>query len=149
MRRLTGIYSRCGRDKPIVLELKLVLALDFVDPEIVRKSKCGPIRFTGGHMSQQTVGCPMSNVKMRPFGEIPGFVAYSPLGRGILTANIAKIDDLAPDDWRRPQPWFQKSNFDRNLSPEIFRAAHQDLEACSREAGSVSRVEVKTEVRNL
>ena len=27
-----------------------------------------------------------------------GFVAYSPLGRGILTANITKIEDLAPDD---------------------------------------------------
>jgi aryl-alcohol dehydrogenase-like predicted oxidoreductase len=45
-----------------------------------------------------------------------GFVAYSPLGRGILTANITKTEDLAPDDWRHPQPWFQKSNLERNLS---------------------------------
>jgi aryl-alcohol dehydrogenase-like predicted oxidoreductase len=43
------------------------------------------------------------------------FVAYSPLGRGFLTGQITKIEDLAPDDWRRSNPRFQGGNFPRNL----------------------------------
>jgi aryl-alcohol dehydrogenase-like predicted oxidoreductase len=44
------------------------------------------------------------------------FVAYSPLGRGILTASITKIDDLAPDDFRRNNPRYAEANFDRNAA---------------------------------
>ncbi len=44
-----------------------------------------------------------------------GFVAYSPLGRGFLTGGIKRIDDLAPEDWRRKSPRFQGDNFARNL----------------------------------
>lgn len=42
-------------------------------------------------------------------------VAYSPLGRGFLAGRIQKLDDLAPDDWRRHNPRFQGENFTRNL----------------------------------
>jgi aryl-alcohol dehydrogenase-like predicted oxidoreductase len=44
-----------------------------------------------------------------------GFVAYSPLGRGFLTGEIASPDDFAPDDFRRNNPRFQGANFTRNL----------------------------------
>lgn len=44
-----------------------------------------------------------------------GFVAYSPLGRGFLTGQIKRIEDLAPDDYRRNNPRFQGENFQRNL----------------------------------
>jgi aryl-alcohol dehydrogenase-like predicted oxidoreductase len=44
-----------------------------------------------------------------------GFVPYSPLGRGFLTGRIKKVDDLAPDDFRRHSPRFSGENFDRNL----------------------------------
>jgi aryl-alcohol dehydrogenase-like predicted oxidoreductase len=44
-----------------------------------------------------------------------GFVAYSPLGRGFLTGQIKRREDLAPDDWRRHSPRFQGENFERNL----------------------------------
>src|SRR6476469_8686910 len=44
-----------------------------------------------------------------------GFVAYSPLGRGFLTGQIRKIEDLAADDFRRSNPRFQGENFNRNL----------------------------------
>lgn len=44
-----------------------------------------------------------------------GFVAYSPLGRGFLTGAFAKLDDLAPDDWRRKNPRFHEENFQKNL----------------------------------
>jgi aryl-alcohol dehydrogenase-like predicted oxidoreductase len=45
-----------------------------------------------------------------------GFVAYSPLGRGFLTGEIRRFEDLAPDDFRRLSPRFQGENFDRNLA---------------------------------
>ena len=44
-----------------------------------------------------------------------GFVAYSPLGRGFLTAKLKRLEDLSPDDWRRKSPRFQGGNFERNL----------------------------------
>ena len=44
-----------------------------------------------------------------------GFVAYSPLGRGFLSGQIRRYEDLAPDDWRRNNPRFQGENFARNL----------------------------------
>src|SRR5271170_5484956 len=44
-----------------------------------------------------------------------GFVAYSPLGRGFLTGQLKKFDDLAADDYRRFSPRFQGENFEKNL----------------------------------
>jgi aryl-alcohol dehydrogenase-like predicted oxidoreductase len=44
-----------------------------------------------------------------------GFLAYSPLGRGFLTGQIKKFEDLAPDDYRRFAPRFQGENFAKNL----------------------------------
>ncbi len=43
------------------------------------------------------------------------FVAYSPLGRGFLTGAFQKLEDLAPDDFRRNAPRFQPENFQKNL----------------------------------
>lgn len=45
-----------------------------------------------------------------------GFVAYGPLGRGLLTGAITSTDDLTADDWRRSSPRFQGESFDRNLA---------------------------------
>jgi aryl-alcohol dehydrogenase-like predicted oxidoreductase len=44
-----------------------------------------------------------------------GFVAYSPLGRGILSGTIRSPEDFEPDDARRTHPRFQGENFQRNL----------------------------------
>ncbi len=44
-----------------------------------------------------------------------GFVAYSPLGRGFLTGQLTRFEDLAPDDYRRTSPRFQGENFQKNL----------------------------------
>jgi aryl-alcohol dehydrogenase-like predicted oxidoreductase len=44
-----------------------------------------------------------------------GFVAYSPLGRAFLTGKIQKVEDLAPEDWRRLNPRFKKENLEHNL----------------------------------
>jgi aryl-alcohol dehydrogenase-like predicted oxidoreductase len=44
-----------------------------------------------------------------------GFVAYSPLGRGFLTGQFARFEDLPEDDYRRFSPRFQGENFQKNL----------------------------------
>jgi aryl-alcohol dehydrogenase-like predicted oxidoreductase len=44
-----------------------------------------------------------------------GFVPYSPLGRGFLTGQIKRFEDLEPDDYRRSSPRFQGENFQKNL----------------------------------
>jgi len=44
-----------------------------------------------------------------------GFLAYSPLGRGFLTGQIKRFEDLAPNDFRRHSPRFQGENFQKNL----------------------------------
>ena len=44
-----------------------------------------------------------------------GFVAYSPLGRGFLTGQILRFEDLPEDDFRRVSPRFQGENFEKNL----------------------------------
>ena len=43
------------------------------------------------------------------------FIAYSPLGRGFLTGQIKRFEDLAADDYRRTAPRFQGENFQKNL----------------------------------
>jgi aryl-alcohol dehydrogenase-like predicted oxidoreductase len=57
------------------------------------------------------------------------FVAYSPLGRGFLTGQFKKFEDLAGDDYRRFSPRFQGENFQKNL-------------------GLIARVEVLARERN-
>ncbi|GAC1648815.1 MAG: aldo/keto reductase [Acidobacteriaceae bacterium] len=44
-----------------------------------------------------------------------GFVAYSPLGRGFLTGQFKRFEDLPEGDYRRNSPRFQGDNFRRNL----------------------------------
>ena len=44
-----------------------------------------------------------------------GFVPYSPLGRGFLTGQFKKFEDLPADDYRRLAPRFQGENFQKNL----------------------------------
>ncbi|XP_075253403.1 uncharacterized protein LOC142345303 isoform X2 [Convolutriloba macropyga] len=45
-----------------------------------------------------------------------GIVAYSPLGKGLLTGTIKKIDDISEDDWRRIEyPICENHVFDHNV----------------------------------
>jgi aryl-alcohol dehydrogenase-like predicted oxidoreductase len=43
------------------------------------------------------------------------FVAYSPLGRGFLTGQFKRFEDLDTNDYRRHSPRFQGENFGKNL----------------------------------
>lgn len=42
-------------------------------------------------------------------------VPYAPLGRGVLTGALTKVEDLAADDFRRQSPRFADGNLERNL----------------------------------
>jgi aryl-alcohol dehydrogenase-like predicted oxidoreductase len=44
-----------------------------------------------------------------------GFVPFSPLGRGFLSGEIKRFDDLEADDYRRISPRFMGENFAKNL----------------------------------
>jgi aryl-alcohol dehydrogenase-like predicted oxidoreductase len=52
-----------------------------------------------------------------------GFVAYSPLGRGFLTGQFKRFEDLPADDYRRQSPRFQGDNFQKNL--DLVRRVEQ------------------------
>ncbi|MDT0455465.1 aldo/keto reductase [Streptomyces sp. DSM 41527] len=57
-----------------------------------------------------------------------GVVAYSPLGRGMLTGALASRDDLTAEDARRRWPRFSEANIDRNLRlVQAVRAAARAL----------------------
>lgn len=43
-----------------------------------------------------------------------GFVAYSPLGRGMLTGKITSTDEFDDTDFRKTNPRFMGQNFERN-----------------------------------
>jgi aryl-alcohol dehydrogenase-like predicted oxidoreductase len=45
-----------------------------------------------------------------------GVVPYSPVGRGLLTGDLATFRDLPEDDFRRGLPQFQGENLDRNIA---------------------------------
>ena len=57
------------------------------------------------------------------------YVAYAPLGRGLLTGRIRTVDDLAPNDPRRRHPRFQPENLAHNVK------LVEELEAIARGQG--------------
>jgi aryl-alcohol dehydrogenase-like predicted oxidoreductase len=59
-----------------------------------------------------------------------GLVAYSPIGRGLLTGTVRSVDELAPDDFRRVLPRFQGDSLGRNLG------LVQEVERIAREIGA-------------
>jgi aryl-alcohol dehydrogenase-like predicted oxidoreductase len=54
------------------------------------------------------------------------FVAYSPLGRSMLTGHVERSDDIPADDRRRQHPRFQGANLDHNarLVKRLREIAH-------------------------
>jgi aryl-alcohol dehydrogenase-like predicted oxidoreductase len=45
-----------------------------------------------------------------------GFLAYSPLGRGLLTGRFRRRSDFTPDDYRQYSPRFAEGAFERNVA---------------------------------
>jgi aryl-alcohol dehydrogenase-like predicted oxidoreductase len=50
-------------------------------------------------------------------------VAYSPLGRSLLTGQVHKVADIPEDDRRRAHPRFEEKNLERNV--EFVRKVEQ------------------------
>ena len=59
------------------------------------------------------------------------FVAYSPLGRGFLTGEIQRFEDLAENDYRRFSPRFQGENFPKNLDLVAQIKAFAEAKNCT------------------
>ncbi len=47
-----------------------------------------------------------------------GYVAYSPFGRGFLTGQIKRIEDLPEDDYRRHSPAFPGRELPEEFGPD-------------------------------
>ena len=60
-----------------------------------------------------------------------GFVPFSPLGRGFLSATVTSLDALSEGDLRRRLPRFQGENFDRNLALAAALRARADARKCT------------------
>jgi aryl-alcohol dehydrogenase-like predicted oxidoreductase len=60
-----------------------------------------------------------------------GFVAYSPLGRGMLTGNVSDLANLREGDARRRMPRFQPENLGQNLTLVEELKAHAAAENCT------------------
>ncbi|KAG8528246.1 uncharacterized protein KY384_007163 [Bacidia gigantensis] len=58
-------------------------------------------------------------------------VAYSPLGRGLLTASIKNLDDLDPNDIRRQLPRFKSENLGKNARMGTELQAIAKAKGCS------------------
>jgi aryl-alcohol dehydrogenase-like predicted oxidoreductase len=91
------------------------LGLSEARPETIRRAHAvHPITALQGEYSLWTREIETSGLDTcRELGI--GFVAYSPLGRGLLTGKISNPDALAENDSRRRHPRFQDANLEKNL----------------------------------
>ena len=58
-------------------------------------------------------------------------VAYSPLGRGMLTGRYTSVEDFPEDDFRRSIPRFSKENFPKNLELVRFLKELAEKKGCT------------------
>ncbi len=113
----TPVEETVGAMAKLVEEGKVkYLGLSEASPETLRRaSKVHPITALQSEYSLWTRD-PEDNDVLATCRELGiGFVAYSPLGRGFLSGEIKRFEDLAEDDYRRQSPRFQGENFDKNL----------------------------------
>jgi aryl-alcohol dehydrogenase-like predicted oxidoreductase len=113
----TPIEETVGAMAELVKQGKVrYLGLSEASPETMRRAvKVHPIAALQTEYSLWTRD-PEKNGVLAACRELGiGFVAYSPLGRGFLTGQFRKFEDLPADDYRRNTPRFQGENFQKNL----------------------------------
>ncbi|MCY7374858.1 MAG: aldo/keto reductase [Pyrinomonadaceae bacterium] len=113
----TPIEETVGAMAKLVEEGKLRhLGLSEASAETLRKaSKVHPITALQSEYSLWTRDVEENGV-LETCRELNiGFVPYSPLGRGFLSGEIKKFEDLEAAEWRRTNPRFQGENFDKNI----------------------------------
>ena len=65
-----------------------------------------------------------------------GLVPFSPLGRGFLTGEVKRAEDLPKDDFRHDDPRYQGANFDANVA--AARKVREIAESIGATAGQVA-----------
>lgn len=60
-----------------------------------------------------------------------GFLAYSPLGRGLLSGRFRSREDFGPDDYRQMSPRFAEGAFERNLELTLRAAEVAKAKGCT------------------
>ncbi len=113
----TSIEETVGAMAELVKEGKVkYLGLSEASAETLRRAaKIHPITALQSEYSLWTRDVEDNDV-LRTCRELNiGFVPYSPLGRGFLSGEFKKFEDLPQDDYRRQNPRFQVENFDKNL----------------------------------
>jgi aryl-alcohol dehydrogenase-like predicted oxidoreductase len=113
----TPVEETIGAMAELVKEGKIrYIGLSEAAPETLRRAvKTHPIAALQTEYSLWTRD-PEENDVLATCRELGiGFVAYSPLGRGFLTGQLKRFEDLAADDYRRGSPRFQGDNFQKNL----------------------------------
>jgi aryl-alcohol dehydrogenase-like predicted oxidoreductase len=113
----TPIEETVGAMAELVKEGKIkYLGLSEASAETLRRaSKVHPIAALQSEYSLWTRDIEDNDVLVACRELNIGFVAYSPLGRGMLSGEIKKFEDLAADDYRRNNPRYQGENFEKNL----------------------------------
>jgi aryl-alcohol dehydrogenase-like predicted oxidoreductase len=113
----TPIEETVGAMSQLVEEGKVkYLGLSEASAETLRRaSKIHPIAALQSEYSLWTRDVEDNDVLVACRELNIGFVSYSPLGRGMLSGEIKKFEDLAADDYRRHSPRYQGENFDKNL----------------------------------
>jgi aryl-alcohol dehydrogenase-like predicted oxidoreductase len=112
----TPIEETVGAMAELVKEGKVrYLGLSEAGPETIRRAhKVHPITAVQMEYSLWTRD-PEDGVLETCRALAIGFVAYSPLGRGFLTGQIQRWEDIPDDDYRKHQPRFMGENFAKNL----------------------------------
>ena len=64
-----------------------------------------------------------------------GLVPFAPLGRGFLTGNVTRAEELPANDFRRNDPRYQGENFDANM-----RAASAVRELAARRGATPAQI---------
>ena len=77
-----------------------------------------------------------------------GFVPYSPLGRGFLTGQITRREDLPEGDYRLGDPRYSEENFDRNLQVvEVVKQIAAAHDASAAQVALASKVVAPTNMK--
>jgi aryl-alcohol dehydrogenase-like predicted oxidoreductase len=112
----TPIEETVGAMAELVREGKVrCLGLSEAGPETIRRAnQVHPITAVQSEYSLWTRD-PEDGVLAACREQGIGFVAYSPLGRGFLTGQFKRWEDIPEDDYRKHHPRFTGENFHKNL----------------------------------
>lgn len=116
--RTVPVEETWGVLHELVLEGKVRhLGISEASPETIRRAHAvHPVTAVQTEWSLWTRD-PEINGVLEAVREIgAGFVPYSPMGRGMLSARIRSVAELATDDYRRALPRFSAQNFPVNLA---------------------------------